>query len=67
MEPNPSGSCRPGRDEAGYIVTGEDIALQEAHRWPLDRTPMLLETTLPVFAAGDVRYGSVKTGCLGCG
>jgi thioredoxin reductase (NADPH) len=50
-----------GRDEAGYIVTGENIGLQEQHRWPLDRAPMLLETTLPgVFAAGDVRYGSVK-------
>ncbi len=50
-----------GRDEAGYILTGEDVALQRQHRWPLDRTPMLLETTLPgVFAAGDVRYGSVK-------
>lgn len=50
-----------GRDEHGYILTGEDIALQEQHRWPLDRPPMLLETTLPgVFAAGDVRYGSVK-------
>jgi hypothetical protein len=22
-----------GRDEAGYILTGEDIALQEQHRW----------------------------------
>jgi thioredoxin reductase (NADPH) len=50
-----------GRDENGYILTGEDIALQEQHRWPLDRPPMLLETTLPgVFAAGDVCYGSVK-------
>jgi thioredoxin reductase (NADPH) len=50
-----------GRDEAGYILTGEDIALQDQHRWPLDRAPMLLETTLPgVFSAGDVCYGSVK-------
>jgi thioredoxin reductase (NADPH) len=50
-----------GREEGGYVLTGEDIALQEQHRWPLDRAPMLLETTLPgVFAAGDVRYGSVK-------
>jgi hypothetical protein len=22
-----------GRDKAGYILTGEDIALQEQHRW----------------------------------
>jgi len=50
-----------GRDEAGYILTGEDIALHDQHQWPLDRAPMLLETTRPgVFAAGDVRYGSVK-------
>jgi thioredoxin reductase (NADPH) len=29
--------------------------------WPLDRPPLLLETSLPgVFAAGDVRHGSVK-------
>jgi thioredoxin reductase (NADPH) len=50
-----------GCDEHGYILTGEDIALQAHHRWPLNRPAMLLETTLPgVFAAGDVRYGSVK-------
>ena len=30
-------------------------------RWPLDRAPLLFETSLPgVFAAGDVRHGSVK-------
>jgi thioredoxin reductase (NADPH) len=29
--------------------------------WPLDRQRLLLETSLPgVFAAGDVRHGSVK-------
>jgi len=29
--------------------------------WPLKRPPLLLETSLPgVFAAGDVRYRSVK-------
>ena len=29
--------------------------------WPLDRPPLLLETSMPgVFAAGDVRHGSVK-------
>jgi thioredoxin reductase (NADPH) len=29
--------------------------------WPLERAPFLLETTMPgVFAAGDVRHGSVK-------
>ncbi|HEV2824195.1 MAG TPA: hypothetical protein VG035_03165, partial [Actinomycetota bacterium] len=30
-------------------------------QWPLERAPLLLETSLPgVFAAGDVRYRSVK-------
>ena len=29
--------------------------------WPLERPPMLLETSMPgVFAAGDVRHGTVK-------
>jgi thioredoxin reductase (NADPH) len=51
------------RDRGGYIVTGQDLLrngrLPEA--WPLDRPPMLLETSMPgVFATGDVRHGSVK-------
>jgi len=46
-----------GRDEWGFILTGPDTG----RRWPLARAPLLLETTLPgVFAAGDVRHGSVK-------
>ncbi|MDQ3943294.1 MAG: hypothetical protein M3254_09345, partial [Actinomycetota bacterium] len=29
--------------------------------WPLGRLPLHMETSMPgVFAAGDVRYGSVK-------
>ena len=49
------------RDEFGYILTGEDVAGQDVHPWPLERPPMLQETSLPgVFAAGDVRHGSVK-------
>jgi thioredoxin reductase (NADPH) len=44
-------------DGRGFIRTGPDVAAG----WPLDRSPMLLETSLPgVFAAGDVRQGSVK-------
>ena len=32
-----------------------------ARGWSLERTPTLLETSLPgVFAAGDVRHGSIK-------
>jgi thioredoxin reductase (NADPH) len=34
---------------------------QRPPNWPLDRDPFYLETNIPgVFAAGDVRHGSVK-------
>jgi thioredoxin reductase (NADPH) len=49
------------RDDGGYVLTGRDVAGQDAFPWPLERPPMLLETSLPgVLAAGDVRHGSVK-------
>jgi thioredoxin reductase (NADPH) len=45
---------------AGYLVTGSDGA-SEPGNWPLPREPLPLETNRPgVFAAGDVRCGSVK-------
>jgi thioredoxin reductase (NADPH) len=51
------------RAEGGYLVTGPDLA-RGGHRpqnWPLDRDPFYLETIRPgIFAAGDVRHGSVK-------
>ncbi|KIF03442.1 cyclic nucleotide-binding protein [Streptomyces sp. RSD-27] len=50
-------------DEKGFVLTGADArAAADASRWAsLGRGPLLLETTLPgVFAAGDVRSGSVK-------
>ncbi|HKE00805.1 MAG TPA: FAD-dependent oxidoreductase, partial [Planctomycetota bacterium] len=48
------------RDEKGFVLTGPSLA-QASPRWPLRRAPFLLETTRPgVFAAGDVRAGSVK-------
>ena len=49
--------------DGGYILTGRDVTLHAASResWPLDRAPLPLETSLPgVFAAGDVRYRSIK-------
>ena len=51
------------RDDRGFLLTGRDLLRDGSHRrdWPLDRPPLLLETSLPgVFAAGDVRHGSVK-------
>jgi len=51
------------RDEAGYLVTGPDL-MKNGNRpenWHLDRDPYYMETNMPgVFAAGDVRHGSVK-------
>ena len=46
------------RDRRGFVLTGSDI---DNAAWPLRRAPQPLETSLPgVFAAGDVRSGSVK-------
>jgi thioredoxin reductase (NADPH) len=47
----------------GYIVTGRDVVRDgsQPSRWPLDRAPFPLETSIPgVFAAGDARYRSIK-------
>src|SRR5215471_408261 len=52
---------RIARDQWGSIITGPDLLAASGHRWPSDRPPLPLETSLPgVFAAGDVRQGSVK-------
>ncbi len=55
-------------DERGYVLTGGDLDIDSddaghggGEVWPLERAPALFETSAPgVFAAGDVRHGSVK-------
>jgi thioredoxin reductase (NADPH) len=50
-------------DAKGFIKTGTDLSRDDlmTARWPLTRSPYLLETSLPgVFAVGDVRSGNVK-------
>ena len=53
------------RDQWGYVCTGRDVMdlLEEyaVGTWPLERDPYLLETSVAgIFAAGDVRHGSIK-------
>ena len=49
------------RDRQGFIRTGPDLPAGTGARWPAGRVSLPLETSLPgVFAAGDVRRGSVK-------
>jgi thioredoxin reductase (NADPH) len=51
-------------DKQGFILTGRDLdpILDSAPlKWPLSRSPQMLETSLPaVFAVGDIRSGNVK-------
>src|SRR3712207_4505673 len=51
-------------DEGGFVLAGRELdrSALEGEAWhTLSREPFLLETSLPgVFAAGDVRSGSIK-------
>jgi thioredoxin reductase (NADPH) len=51
-------------DAKGFVMTGQELPreISDNPRWTaIGRTPFLLETSLPgVFAAGDVRSGSMK-------
>src|SRR5581483_9500927 len=46
-------------DDKGFVETGQQVA--ESGAWSLQRQPFMLETSVPgIFAAGDVRLGSIK-------
>jgi thioredoxin reductase (NADPH) len=52
-----SAACTLG--DGGFIRTGADV--ENDGIWPLERSPFSLETSMPgVFAAGDVRHGSMN-------
>jgi thioredoxin reductase (NADPH) len=45
--------------DGGFVCTGADA--ETDGEWPLERSPLSLETSMPgVFAAGDVRHGSMN-------
>jgi thioredoxin reductase (NADPH) len=49
------------RDQRGFILTGAGLAADDRAQGASARAPMLLETSAPgVFAAGDIRHGSIK-------
>jgi thioredoxin reductase (NADPH) len=46
------------RDDRGFVYTGREVPME---RWSNGRPPAALETTVPgIFAAGDLRAGSMK-------
>ena len=54
------------RDRHGYVLTGPEA--RDSRAWHQARDPFPLETTAPgMFAAGDVRAGSVKRVAAGVG
>lgn len=58
------------RDPRGFIFTGTDLLSggKPPRGWLLERDPYWMETSVPgIFAAGDVRHGSVKRVASGVG
>lgn len=58
------------RDPKGFVLTGPDLTDDggRLRNWPLERDPYPFETSVPgIFAAGDVRSGSVKRVASGVG
>jgi thioredoxin reductase (NADPH) len=58
------------RDENGFVLTGPDMRERAKAEglWKEEREPYLLETSMAgVFAAGDVRHGSVKRAATAVG
>lgn len=54
------------KDSRGFVVTGTDA--RTGGYWPLERYPYILETSVPgIFAAGDIRAGSIKRVAAGVG
>lgn len=54
------------RDEKKFIITGP--AASQGPDWPKDRPAHMLETSMPgIYAAGDVRSGSIKRVASGVG
>ena len=46
------------RAQRGFVLTGADV--ESDGNWSCERSPLALETSMPgVFAAGDVRQGSM--------